>query len=103
MTIPSPGDVGTILAAAEVWFQTFIGLISEGCDVVTVQRALGHSSATTTPNTYSHLWPTAEDRTCKAAAAIMETSVGILADAVRTNATQKASDLRKHPLFHYSY
>ena len=39
------------------------GLIAAGCDVVTVQRALGHSNATTTLNTYSHLWPTAEDRT----------------------------------------
>jgi integrase len=43
------------------------GLIAAGCDVVTVQRALGHSSATTTLNTYSHLWPTAEDRTRAAA------------------------------------
>jgi len=34
------------------------GLIASGCDVVTVQRALGHASATTTLNTYSHLWPT---------------------------------------------
>jgi len=40
-------------------------------DVVTVQRALGHSSATTTLNTYSHLWPTAEDRTRAAAADLM--------------------------------
>ena len=39
------------------------GLIAAGCDVVTVQRALGHSSATVTLNTYAHLWPTAEDRT----------------------------------------
>ena len=32
------------------------GLIAAGCDVVTVQRALGHASAkTTTLNTYSHL------------------------------------------------
>ncbi|GAA1949304.1 site-specific integrase [Nocardioides panacihumi] len=44
------------------------GLIAAGCDVVTVQRALGHASATTTLNTYSHLWPTAEDRTRAAAA-----------------------------------
>lgn len=43
------------------------GLIAAGCDVVTVQRALGHSTATTTLNTYSHLWPTAEDRTRAAA------------------------------------
>jgi integrase len=43
------------------------GLIAAGCDVVTVQRALGHAKATTTLNTYSHLWPTAEDRTRRAA------------------------------------
>ena len=47
------------------------GLIAAGCDVVTVQRALGHSTATTTLNTYSHLWPTAEDRTRKAASGLM--------------------------------
>lgn len=47
------------------------GLIAAGCDVVTVQQALGHSSATTTLNTYSHLSPTAEDRTRKAAAGLM--------------------------------
>ena len=39
------------------------GLIAAGCDVVTVQRAVGHRSATVTLTTYSHLWPTAEDRT----------------------------------------
>lgn len=48
------------------------GLIAAGCDVVTVQRALGHASATTTLNTYSHLWPSAEDRTRKAAATLAE-------------------------------
>lgn len=47
------------------------GLIAAGCDVVTVQRALGHSSATTTLDTYSHLWPTAEDRTRAAAGELM--------------------------------
>ncbi len=35
------------------------GLIAAGCDVVTVQRALGHSSAAITLTTYSHLWPDA--------------------------------------------
>jgi integrase len=55
------------------------GLIAAGCDVVTVQRALGHSKATTTPDTYAHLWPTAEDRTRKASAAL-------LADSLRTAA-----------------
>jgi hypothetical protein len=63
------------------------GLIAAGCDVVTVQRSLGHAKATTTLNTYAHLWPTAEDRTRKAAESIMASSLGgtvvTLADASR--------------------
>jgi integrase len=47
------------------------GLIAAGCDVVTVQRALGHSKATTTLNTYAHLWPTAEDRTRQASSGLI--------------------------------
>jgi integrase len=47
------------------------GLIAAGCDVVTVQRALGHSSPSITLDTYSHLWPDAEDRTRKAADGLM--------------------------------
>jgi integrase len=60
------------------------GLIAAGCDVVTVQRALGHASATTTLNTYSHLWPTAEDRTRSAASGLMREALGISADSLRT-------------------
>lgn len=56
------------------------GLIAAGCDVVTVQRALGHSTATTTLDTYSHLWPTAEDRTRAAAAGLMR-DCGLGADS----------------------
>ena len=52
------------------------GLIAAGCDVVTVQRALGHARATTTLDTYSHLWPSAEDRTRDAAASLMLESAG---------------------------
>jgi integrase len=52
------------------------GLIAAGCDVVTVQRSLGHAKATTTLNTYAHLWPTAEDRTRKAAESVMSASLG---------------------------
>lgn len=37
-------------------------LISAGCSVKAVQHALGHSSAATTLNMYSHLWPGDEDR-----------------------------------------
>lgn len=51
------------------------GLIAAGCDVVTVQRALGHAQASTTLNTYSHLWPTAEDRTRAAAADLMRAAL----------------------------
>jgi integrase len=46
-------------------------LIAQGCDVVTVQRALGHANPAVTLKTYCHLWPTAEDKTRKAAAALM--------------------------------
>lgn len=49
---------------------TFRG-VHVGCDVVTVQRALGHAKATTTLSTYSHLWPSAEDRTRTAAGNLM--------------------------------
>ena len=52
------------------------GLIAAGCDVVTVQRSLGHAKATTTLNTYAHLWPTAENRTRTAAQSIMDTALG---------------------------
>ena len=41
-----------------------------GCDVVTVQRSLGHRSPSITLDTYSHLWPSAEDRTRAAPAAV---------------------------------
>jgi integrase len=46
-------------------------LIAQGCDVVTVQRALGHSTPSITLNVYSHLWPSAEDRTRAATASFM--------------------------------
>jgi integrase len=58
------------------------GLIAAGCDVVTVQRALGHAQASTTLNVYAHLWPSAEDRTRAAAADLM--SSAIPADSLRT-------------------
>jgi integrase len=65
------------------------GLIAAGCGVVTVQRALGHASATTTLNTYSHLWPTAEDRTRSAAEGlVLETLALAPADSTRTAVEQ---------------
>lgn len=59
-------------------------LIAAGCDVVTVQRALGHSSPTITLNEYSHLWPSAEDRTRAAAADLMRQVLDDDADSPRT-------------------
>jgi integrase len=59
------------------------GLIAAGCDVVTVQRALGHQTATVTLNTYSHLWPSAEDKTRGAVAAMLAEALSG-ADSVRT-------------------
>lgn len=48
------------------------GLIASGCDVVAVQRALGHAKPTTTLTTYAHLWPTTEDRVRDAAARLVD-------------------------------
>jgi integrase len=61
------------------------GLIAAGCDVVTVQRALGHPKATTTLGTYAHLWPTAEDRTRAAANDLMRSALSHVADYLRTD------------------
>ena len=71
------------------------GLIASGCDVVTVQRALGHASANTTLATYSHLWPDADDRTRTAVEHLMAAALQDRADLVRTNNKPQASDLRK--------
>lgn len=68
------------------------GLIAAGCDVVTVQRALGHMSATETLRTYAHLWPDADDRTRKAAAELLDQALGATADGLRTEAPKTASD-----------
>nr|WP_243698043.1 tyrosine-type recombinase/integrase [Curtobacterium sp. PhB191] len=62
-------------------------LIAAGCDVVTVQRALEHRSALVTLNTYSHLWPNAEDRTRSATAGLMRAVTGGPADSLRTEGT----------------
>lgn len=58
-------------------------LIASGCDVVTVQRALGHAQPSITLNTYSHLWPSAEDKTRAATTTFMR-AVTDSADTLRT-------------------
>jgi integrase len=57
------------------------GLIHDGCDVVTVQNALGHARPTTTLNTYAHLWPTAEDRTRNSSAKLLQQALNEVNDA----------------------
>jgi integrase len=59
-------------------------LINAGCDVVTVQRALGHQLTSVTLDTYGHLWPNANDRTRNAAGKLLEQSLRSAADALRT-------------------
>ncbi len=67
-------DAGVSYKLRELRHYFASGLIAAGCDVVTVQRAMGHASATTTLNTYAHLWPTVEDKT-RAAASGMAAAV----------------------------
>ena len=68
------------------------GLIASGCDVVTVQRALGHASATITLGTYAHLWPSAEDKTRQAATGLMQEAGLAPADSLRTDALKIVAD-----------
>jgi integrase len=68
------------------------GLIADGCDVVTVQRALGHKAPSITLDTYSHLWPSAEDRTRQASGRLAAAAL-VAADSLRTDGDVRASDL----------
>lgn len=70
-------------------------LIASGCDVVTVQRALGHAQPSITLNTYSHLWPSAEDKTRAATANFMA--------AVMSSADSRRTDGKKPQVSGYPY
>ncbi|WP_170212824.1 tyrosine-type recombinase/integrase [Pedococcus bigeumensis] len=61
------------------------GLIASGCDVVAVQRALGHAKSTTTLTTYAHLWPSAEDRVRDASARLVAEVLGSGEGTVRAD------------------
>jgi len=65
-------DAGLSFKLHELRHYFASGLIAAGCDVVTVQRAMGHASATTTLSTYAHLWPSAEDKTRAAASGMAQ-------------------------------
>ncbi|MER7174585.1 tyrosine-type recombinase/integrase [Streptomyces mesophilus] len=59
-------------------------LIASGADVKVVQHRLRHSSATTTLNTYSHLWPDSDESTRAAVERTMGTLINKTADPLRT-------------------
>ena len=69
MTLHRAGVTGVRLHDLRRFYAS--GLIASGCDVVAVQRALGHAKPTTTLTTYAHLWPTTEDRVRDAAALLV--------------------------------
>ena len=74
-TIKAAGVEGMTIHSLRHYFAS--GLIADGCDVVTVQRALGHKSPSVTLNTYSHLWPTAEDKTRQASSLLVAEALGL--------------------------
>lgn len=63
------------------------GLIADGCDVVTVQRAMGHKSPSVTLDTYSHMWPDAADRTRAASSGLIKSVFAANEDHMRTEIT----------------
>lgn len=62
-------------------------LISSGCTVKQVQKALGHASATETLETYAHLWPDDEDRTRQAIQSVLGDASARCARNVRDTAS----------------
>ena len=46
-------------------------LIASGADIKTVQARMRHASATTTLDTYGHLWPDADESTRTAIGAVI--------------------------------
>ncbi|WP_347956455.1 tyrosine-type recombinase/integrase [Gordonia aichiensis] len=59
-------------------------LIASGADVKTVQSRLRHASARTTLDTYTHLWPDADESTRSAIGAVIAERVDGTADGLRT-------------------
>jgi integrase len=51
-------------------------LIASGCDIKTVQARLRHGSATTTLDTYGHLWPDKDESTRAAIDAVLRIYAG---------------------------
>lgn len=59
-------------------------LIASGLDVKVVQARMRHGSATTTLNTYGHMWPDSDDSTRAAINSVIAARSEALADSLRT-------------------
>ena len=57
-------------------------MIEAGCSVKVVQHHLGHAKASTTLDTYAHLWPDSEDTTRRVLEAVLERIVSHACHAV---------------------
>jgi integrase len=79
-----PSDVG--IHALRHYYAS--RLIRFGESVKTVQKRLGHASASETLDTYSHLWPDADDRTREAVADLL--SQPVATDVRQTRRSQQA-------------
>jgi integrase len=62
-------------------------LIASGADIKTVQARMRHASATTTLDTYGHLWPDADESTRTAIGAVIAERAKTTADQLRTTST----------------
>jgi integrase len=62
-------------------------LIASGADIKTVQPRMRHASATTTLDTYGHLWPDADESTRIAVGAVIAERMKTTADQLRTTST----------------
>jgi integrase len=62
-------------------------LIASGADIKTVQARMRHASATTTLDTYGHLWPDADESTRTAIGAVIAERMKTTADQLRTTST----------------
>ena len=62
-------------------------LIASGADIKTVQARMRHASATTTLDTYGHLWPDADESTRAAIGAVITERAKTTAGQLRTTST----------------
>ncbi|MEE6177554.1 tyrosine-type recombinase/integrase [Mycobacterium sp. 050134] len=62
-------------------------LISSGADIKTVQARMRHASATTTLDTYGHLWPDAGESTRTAISKVIAKRMNTTAYQLRTEST----------------